>query len=191
MISIRRAQVLDAEAMGALYVRVWQDVYPGVIPNETLLAMCPDRAAERWEAAILAEGGRRGALVAEDVRGGIVAIGNYGPNRDRSLPYEGEIFTLYVDPDRIGGGTGSMLLTAMFEALTDAGMGSALVWTLSLSPHRFFYEAVGAKLIARKMDRIAGMPVELSAFGWADIAARLDGAVPELSASRTNDYDSL
>ncbi len=163
--------------MGELYVRVWQDVYPGVVPNDTLLAMCPDRAAERWESVILSAGARRGAVVVETPETGITAIGNYGPNRDRGLTFDGEIFTLYVEPDRAGEGIGSILLNAMFEALLDGGMGSALVWTLSLNPHRFFYEAMGGQLVARKMDRIAGMPVELSAYGWPDLRSLIDGDV--------------
>ncbi|MGF1454206.1 MAG: GNAT family N-acetyltransferase [Alphaproteobacteria bacterium] len=182
MITVRRAVVEDAAAMGALYVRVWQDVYPGIIPNETLLAMCPAVASERWEAAIRAAGGRRGARVVE-AGSALAGIGNFGPNWDLDLAFDGEIFTLYVDPDHIGQGAGAALLSDMFATLLDAGMSSALVWTLSLSPHRFFYEAMGAKRVARKIERIAGMPVELSAYGWSDLGAVL-GRYPPVRTSR-------
>ncbi len=193
MITVRRATVEDAAAMGSLYVRVWQDVYPGIIPNETLLAMCPSLAAERWQAAIRASGGRRAAVVAEgpaqtavqapNTASPVTGIGNFGPNWDDALGFDGEIFTLYVDPDHIGQGAGSALLAGMFGAMADAGMTSALVWTLSLSPQRFFYEAMGARRMARKTERIAGMPVELSAYGWSDLGTVL-GRYPRARLSR-------
>lgn len=187
MLLIRRALTQDTPSMGELYVRVWQDTYPGLIPNETLLAMCPQRAADRWQAVLSASGHGRGALVAEDAslaagqdkaRGtGLIGLGSFGPNQDRDLPYDAEVFTLYVDPDHSGRGVGTALIETMFESMIEARMTSALVWTLSLNPHRFFYRALGAKHVARKMDQIAGMPVELSAFAWDDITTLVPGAV--------------
>ncbi len=178
MMVIRQALRQDAAAMGDLYVRVWQETYPGLIPNETLLAMCPDRAAERWETMIDGAGRRRGALVATLPGAGVIGLASYGPNRDKALDFQGEIFTLYVDPDFAGLGAGSGLLSAIFGALAEEGMDSALVWTLSLNPHRFFYEAQGGILAARKRDRIADVPVELSAFAWKALPGDLKRDCP-------------
>ncbi len=176
MMLIRRAVERDADAMGSLYVKVWQETYPSLIPNDVLLAMSPEGAARRWRATLAESGYRSGAVVAEDHPSGLIGLGSFGPNRDRGLPFGGEIFTLYVDPFHQGTGVGKALTTAMFEALVEGGIHSCIVWTLALNPSRFFYEAAGAEFVARKLDRIGGMPVELAAYGWSDLTAVLDTA---------------
>ncbi len=174
MIVIRKAAAGDALAMGALYVRVWQDTYPSILPNDVLLSMCPEKAAARWSDVIAVAGGRRGAVVAEDeATGELVGLASFGPNREAGLAFAGEIYTLYVDIDAQDLGVGRALLRSAFTGIVAAGSRTAVAWTLSHNQHRFFYPAVGAREAARKTGQIGGMPVALSAYGWDDLPAWL------------------
>ncbi len=174
MMVIRRARAGDATAMGTLYVRVWQHAFPALVPHDVLLAMCPAEAARRWHVSLAASGAQRGVYVAQGARGGLLGMGSFGPSRDKGLGYTGEVFTLYVDGDHEGQGIGRVLMATLFAGLLDSGAGDAVSWTMAHNHNRFFFEALGGRVVGRKLGRVAGMPVPLVAYGWPDLAATLD-----------------
>ena len=90
--------------------------------------------------------------------------------RPTNLPYDGEVYTLYVLPDHQGAGNGRRLLGALFSALSAAGCRSALVWVLAENPARFFYEAMGGTLIATREEPFHGVVLSECAYGWPDLS---------------------
>jgi GNAT superfamily N-acetyltransferase len=84
---------------------------------------------------------RAGALVAtlgEDV----VGFASHGPARDDSAV--GELFTIYVLPDRWGAGAGQALMRETLARLRARGFGEAVLWVLEDNPRtRRFYELAG------------------------------------------------
>ena len=52
MISLRKARVADAIAIGAVHVAAWRSTYPGILPDAFLAKMSVSRQAAFYDAAI-------------------------------------------------------------------------------------------------------------------------------------------
>lgn len=171
---VRKAHSADADAIARIYVESWRDTYAGLVPDHVLLGMSQRRQAADWRAAIVHRRRAQRVVVAEGPTG-LLGFGSCGPARGTELPYRGEIYTLYVDPDHRGEGVGRALLGALFGALLRDGIGSALVWVLAENPARFFYEALGGRFIAVRDERLWGTVLSQRAYGWDDLAAAAGG----------------
>jgi ribosomal protein S18 acetylase RimI-like enzyme len=159
--------------MGRLYVSAWRDAYPTLLPAQTLLAMSEARAARQFEASIARS--REVALVACSRAQGVVGLATGGWASDRGIVVagrriRGELFTLYVDPYATEQGIGRRLLQEALRALVEKGHESAIVWVLRGNPARFFYQHLGAKLVATKREKRFGTTIELEAYAWPDLA---------------------
>lgn len=166
---VRIARQEDAEAIARVYVESWHDTYAAILPMPLLRSMSPKRQALRWRNAIRARGGEQ-ILVAVSESHGIVGMSSTGPARDGGLDFDGEVYTLYVDPAFLGRGAGRALLRADFSALRARGFSSCLIWAHARNPARFFYEAMGGRLVAERIQPMMGDPVPEVAFGWRKLA---------------------
>lgn len=171
MSGVRRARVCDAAILGHLEVETWRTTYAGMLADEVLLGMSVEKQTRAWVAEL--GSGSADVLVWEDDCEGVVAFGQCGPQRHHVLDYAGEIYTLYVLPDAQGMGIGRRLLLSLFADLVGAGLRSALVWVVRSNPSRFFYERLGAKLVAHRRFPMGGQAVEVLGYGWKDLAAVL------------------
>jgi L-amino acid N-acyltransferase YncA len=165
-LSIRQARPNDAAAVARVYIDSWHDTYPGVLSKTLLCSMTPKGQTARWLASI---NHRELVLVAEHEKHGIVAMASAGAVRDRGLGYDGEVFTLYVDPSHFGCGAGRQLLTGTFSELRKRGFRSCVIWAHAKNNARFFYEAMGGRLIAERTARMMGDTVPEVAFGWKQL----------------------
>jgi len=164
-INVRAAMPRDAEAIARVYVESWRDAYPGILPAKLLLTLTVPGQAARWKSAIAAKG-REGVLVAEREGDGVIGMTSFGPARDAGLGFDSEIYTLYVHPLTTGEGVGRTLLAGGFDALARRGHAGCIIWAHAKNPARFFYEAMGGKLVAERDARLMGMQVPEAAFGW-------------------------
>ena len=165
---IRSAAPRDARAIARVYVDTWRDAYPTMIPDSVLVGMSHRRQHAAW-AQVLARRWAEAVMVAEDGRAGIVGFGSCGRARAATLPYRGEVYTLYVLADFRGTGLGKRLLQGLFGALTKRGYRSALVWVLADNPARYFYQAMGGQLIAERDEALGGRSLRQTAYGWTDL----------------------
>jgi len=166
---IRQARQEDAADIAQVYIDSWHDTYPGMLPGALLRSMTPRGQTARWEAAIRAQG-RETVLVAESTSHGIVGMASLGPARDGVLGFDGEIYTLYVDPSFFGRGVGRALLQGAFAVLRRGGMSSCVIWAHARNHARFFYEAMGGRLTAERTGSLMGETVPETAFGWKTLA---------------------
>ena len=166
MIRIRAARRGDTKAIGRIQVETWRDAYAGLLPDKVLLRMSADIEGGRWVRVIERE---ESVVVAEDSKAGVVGFGSGGPSRVRTLPYDGEVYTLYVAPGYQGMGTGRRLLRALFAELGRVGHTSALIWVLKANQSRFFYEAMGGRDVADRTERLWGAALDESAYGWDEL----------------------
>lgn len=155
--------------MARIYVEAWRDTYPAVLPARLLLSMSIEGQTARWRNAI-AMAARESVYVAEDERGQVVAMASLGRARDSELGFAGEIYTLYVEPARTGVGIGRALLRGAFHGLAERGHQNCVIWAHAKNPARFFYEAMGGKLVAERTTAMMGVPVPEVAFGWRKLA---------------------
>ncbi|MFZ3235791.1 MAG: GNAT family N-acetyltransferase [Stellaceae bacterium] len=169
-ITVRPARPTDARAIARLDVDTWRTTYAGVLSSNYLVGLSERRREIGWRMAIMRD--PRDVRVAIDEAGEVQGFGSCGPSRsERHFP--GEVFTLYVAPDRQNQGVGRRLLIALFRRLAASGLDAAIVWVLRDNPARFFYERLGGRLVSHKPIPVGGGRVEALAYGWPDLPAYL------------------
>ena len=169
MVRIRPAGLSDAATIAEIQVETWRDTYAGLIPDRTLVGLSRTSHTESWRRVLRDSRDDSITRVAEEPDSRVVGFANAGRARPTNLPYDGEVYTLYVLPDHQGAGHGRRLLGALFSALSAAGRRSALVWVLAENPARFFYEAMGGTLIATREEPFHGVVLNECAYGWPDL----------------------
>lgn len=143
---IRLATVEDAEGVAVVHVRVWQEAYRGLLPQEFLDQRDPARSRIGWHRWIEDARAPAAILVAEDEVGTIVGFVSVSPSRDPDADpaVEGEIQAVYLLPGYWGQGLGRQLMEAGLRRLDDAGYHEVTLWVLESNQRaRRFYEAGG------------------------------------------------
>ena len=175
MITVRRARLADAAAIGAVHVAAWRSAYPGILPDPYLSRLSPMRQARHYEAAIA---GGASVIVAAPDSGSPRLVGFTTAGRARvSGLGDGEIETLYVLDDWRDLGVGRALLRAAAKDLAAHGCRSAFLWVLRDNPSRFFYQHLGGQPTAQGDTVVAGTQVPQVAYSW-DPIDRLLAASP-------------
>ena len=168
-LNVRAARPEDAAEVARIYIESWHDTYPAVLSSALLCAMTPRGQTSRWHSTIRNQR-REVVLVAENADIGLVGMASLGPSRDRALGYDGEVYTLYVDPSYFGRGAGRALLKGAFALLRQRGCTSCVIWAHAGNNARFFYETMGGRLVAERKARMMGDMVPEAAFGWKTLA---------------------
>jgi GNAT superfamily N-acetyltransferase len=172
-LSVRVARPEDAADLARIYIDSWQDTYAGVISHTLLGAMSLKGHTARWQAAIKStERGSGAVLVAEESRHGAIGLCSLGAARDKAAGFEGEIYTLYVDPAFLGRGTGRTLMAGAFETFKDRKLGSCLIWAHARNNACFFYETMGGQRVAARTTRLLGELTPEIGFGWKRLVTR-------------------
>ncbi len=179
-IGIRMARPTDAADIGHVYVESWRDTYAGILPDIGLLKMSKTEQAASWTRQIKASNLRNPILVAADAMSNIYGFASAGPSRDRSLPFEGEVYTIYVAPGMTGQGIGSALLQSIFRLFSKGGTNGIVIWALADNPSRFFYEAMGGQIVAERQHPMWGKTLREIGYGWP----KLDLARPTQRVGR-------
>jgi len=170
-LSVRTARPEDAADLARIYVESWQDTYAGVLSHTLLSAMSRRAHTARWQAAIKSmDRNCGGVLVAQEARLGAIGFCSLGKARDSGAGYDGEVYTLYVDPAFLGRGTGRALLAGAFDAFKARHLRSCLVWAHARNNACFFYEAMGGRRVATRTTRLMGELTPEVGFGWKQLA---------------------
>jgi GNAT superfamily N-acetyltransferase len=167
VISVRRAELSDASAIGAVHVAAWRSTYPGILPDSYLARLSPTRLALQYRAAI----GSGATVIVAAARGDgprIVGFTTAGPARTAGLG-DGEVETLYVLDDFREQGVGRRMLRAAASQLAARGCRSAFVWVLRDNPSQWFYRHMGGQPAAEGQTRVAGVALSQVAYSWDPI----------------------
>lgn len=135
----------DGDAVAAIRVRGWRFAYRGTIPQAYLDTMDVAAEAEKQRARLAAGDGSLVNLVAEAADGTLAGWAAYGPYRDGGTRTDdGELYALYLTPERIGQGVGRALMAEVKERCAAAGYPRVLLWVFESNARaRRFYEAAG------------------------------------------------
>ena len=168
-IRIRPAVADDAAAIARVHVESWQSTYAGILPDEVLLNLDSAQHEARWWRHVLGRFRRNHFVyVAETAAGELAGFASAGPSRHPSLPYKAEVYTIYLRDEFHGIGAGRQLFASVVAAVQEARGPSVIVWCLSGNPSRYFYEAMGGALVARRPSKVGAAPVEEVGYAWTD-----------------------
>ena len=162
-ITIRKAVADDAEALSALFCESWQQAYCGIIPHLHLQRMIRQRTPAWWTRAIT-KGERTLVLELAGQIGGYVS---FGKNR-WPLPYQGEIYELYMAPTHQGVGLGEYLFEGARHAMDASRMSGLLVWALAENTSACeFYRRRGGRPVAKTKERMGDRALLKLGFAWS------------------------
>lgn len=161
---LRVATPGDELAVAEVHVRSWQSAYRGLMPNTFLDALRPEDRAARY--AFAAQGADQPVTVVavEDAR--VLGFASVGPARDADRPADGELYALYVDPERVSHGIGRALLADARERLARRGHPAANLWVLEGNARaQHFYQTDGwVPDGARRVEDVYGITSEVVRF---------------------------
>ncbi len=143
-IQVRYATQQDAAAVANLHLIASRAMYDGQVPEAHWDSTPAAKRVSFWKEAI--EYGEPQVMVA--VEGpGIVGFVGFDRSRDpKSKNTTGEIWALYVDPDRMGEGVGLALWDAANEGLQGEDCADVTVWVPLRSDKALrFFDAAGFK----------------------------------------------
>jgi GNAT superfamily N-acetyltransferase len=128
----------DAEEMGRLHVRVWQEAYAGLMPAEYLAGLDPADRGKVWRTVLTQRGARPLVGESDDVTirartraartrssGAIIGIATAGPARDPDPVVPAELWMINVESAHRGTGVADRLVGATL------GDGPGYLWVLS------------------------------------------------------------
>ena len=153
---IRGGSGADSAAMGRIYCEAWKKAYAGIVPDEFLNWLTPEKSAPPAERI------SPDNCLVYDVDGEAVGLVSFGPARSG----EGsEIYSIYVRPSYWKSGIGGSLFAAARDKLAQAGHKRLMLWTLTENqPARAFYERMGMRQAGGRTIEFAGK--ELSETGY-------------------------
>lgn len=155
---IRLPMPNDLLAIGRVYCSAWKAAYRGIVPDKFLDGLTDENCAPRSIPS-------KGALICE-MDGIIVGAASFGARRDQPQPQMGELYSIYVLPERWRTGAGSALFEAVRNELRADGYSSIFLWTLTENSRaRRFYEKMGLTAVDSRTITIGGR--ELSETGYA------------------------
>jgi GNAT superfamily N-acetyltransferase len=162
-IDVRRAEPFDAAAIAATHDASWRHAYAGMLPYRALDAMIRRRGAEWWERALR----HSTDILVLDIADKIVGYVTLGPNRVSTLPFDGEIYEIYLLPEYQGLGFGAKLFAEARRELAALGMKGLVVWALEENgtATRFYLNA-GGRDIAEGSETFDGSTLKKIAFAW-------------------------
>jgi ribosomal protein S18 acetylase RimI-like enzyme len=130
--------------------------------------------------------------VAVEGGGHICGFATTGPCRDSDKQAAGELYAVYVHPDRRGLGVGRILIRAACQQLADRGFSEGVLWVLVGNQRaRHFYQTDGWSPDGqRRLDEVTASPSTRSAI----CGRSADGLSPQARCEArrwsTSDFDA-
>jgi GNAT superfamily N-acetyltransferase len=134
----------DCDRVAEIRVHGWQSAYRGLMPQSYLDALRVEREAERRR-ELFDRGDRAVLNLVAERAGEVVGWACHGPYRDGEVRTDdAELYAIYVDPRRYGGGIGRALLAEAVRRRSAAGHARMFLWVLKENAGaRRFYERAG------------------------------------------------
>ena len=163
LISIRRADSGDAQALAHLHGEAWRYAYQGIIPHLPLSRMIARRNCAWWQQAL--GSGMPALLLHFDGR--IAGYTTFGQARRHVGPQAGEIFELYVGPVYQGTGFGRRLFRAARRNLAANRLDGLIVWALADHDSACaFYRHLGGEPGSEGLEKFDDVSLRKVAFAW-------------------------
>jgi ribosomal protein S18 acetylase RimI-like enzyme len=163
VIETRKAVIADAPRIAEVHDAAWLNAYAGMVPHAALHRMVRRRGARWWAEAIA----RSTFVLVIEAAGAIVGYATLGRNRVGTLPFEGEIYELYLMPEYQGVGLGARLFLTARRELKRRLLKGSVVWVLADNERAIrFYENAGGRPVAEGSERFDGAQLRKLAYAF-------------------------
>lgn len=166
---LRLAALEDAPAIAAVHVGSWRTTYTGIVAQEYIDALSVDDRTALWERRLRGDGADVATFVAESPGRALLGFGHGGPIREPQLPFDAELYALYLLQAAQGQGLGNRLVMAWAGHALARGLRSGVVGVLAANPACRFYERLGAKRVKERMHTIGSVSYPAVFYGWDDL----------------------
>lgn len=139
MITVREASGDDAHEIACVHVAAWREAYRGLIPDKILRNLSTDDCARSWTRIL---GGATAATLVAVEGARIIGFVSLGPSHDDDASAGiGQLYTIYLLPDRWREGIGTQLHDAALHQLADKRFSTATLWVLGINDRAisFYY----------------------------------------------------
>ncbi|KAG8150321.1 GNAT family N-acetyltransferase [Burkholderia catarinensis] len=151
-ISIRPANINDAQAIADFHVKVWRHTYRDLAPAQAHAVLDEHYRGEKWREKLSSNDASQLVLIAE-IDHTIVGIGAAGAPSEPIFDGRGEIKFLYVDPEFKRRGIGRTLLAQLATHLKKMRYrGAALSVVKGNEPAIAFYASLNGRLAGEYVD---------------------------------------
>ncbi|HEX6969578.1 MAG TPA: GNAT family N-acetyltransferase [Micromonosporaceae bacterium] len=153
-ITIRDAELTDAEAMGRVHGEAWRVGYATVF-EAGFLSFAVEQRRTGWGQLLSERRVRESRVLVAEVGGVMRGLTRFGrADRDAAT---WELFALYVDPSYWGTGVAPALMNRVTDEFRRSGAPRATLWTLAEARRaRRFYEKSGWHLTPARRERDFG-----------------------------------
>lgn len=173
-VTIRSAQLVDAQSIARLHFQTWQETYRGLAPDAAYESLTEAVRLSRWRDMLAIEANPRTIAVAE-ADGQLAGFGVAGPPSHEAFLSRAEVKFLYVGTAFKRMGIGRKLLAHLARQMMVAGYeGMALGVVVGNSPATAFYEALGGRRTGRYTDPGPVWRSENLIYAWDTLAELAD-----------------
>lgn len=146
-ITIRNISYDDISEVSKTLAQCWKSAYKGII-NEAYLSSLEDT---HWVDFLTSNLNQRSidCVVAES-GGKIIGVAIFGKSITEKYPNDGEVISLYVNPEYFGRHTGQALFEKALQALKEQGYANCTLCTFKANARAIgFYEAHGFEIVSQ------------------------------------------
>ncbi|MEO5953711.1 MAG: GNAT family N-acetyltransferase [Chloroflexia bacterium] len=155
--TVRLATPADAMDIAYIHVDTWQSAYRGMIPDTYLDTLSLSQRGNWWLKTLTDPDDPTFVFVALDDQGQPVGFVEGGPQRNKDIPIDGELYAIYVLKQNQGQGHGRDLFLATVRELHKQNINNMILWVLKdNAPARRFYESMGGELTGEQQFDLAG-----------------------------------
>jgi GNAT superfamily N-acetyltransferase len=146
-LTIREAEGKDITPIASIHVRAWQAAYRGQLDDAYLDGLDVDERIPQTRSMLEDAPPEFRTWVAQD-GADVIGFAVTGPSQDADADKKtGELYAIYLEPERVGTGVGRSLFEHAVGDLTERGFTEATLWILETNATaRRFYEAAGWSL---------------------------------------------
>ncbi len=168
-IQIRAATLSDVSGIAKVHVDVWNSTYTGIVPQTFLNSRTYEGMARQWENILADLKPRHHVYVATDGANQVIGFTAGGATRDDALPFDGELYAVYLLREHQGRGVGRRLFQATVSRLAADGFSGMLLWVLADNSTSRFYDHMGGVVCAEKIEEIGGKALKELGYGWSSL----------------------
>ncbi|MBT6326011.1 MAG: GNAT family N-acetyltransferase [Bdellovibrionales bacterium] len=145
-IKIRNANLSNAKGIAKVHVKSWQETYHRLLPEKYLKNLKIDDREKLWKKVLGQEDVSDWLWVAIDEKDKIIGFCNGGKSRDKHLPFDCELYAIYLLSAYKGNGIGRQLFDSLKKKCISEGFKHLYLWILKGNPTVEIFKSLGGIL---------------------------------------------